>query len=240
MLAGDLGRSNMRRVPLMVLWLLGTLLGSSVLAGETLKHLRSNTGTQIAYDEFGDAQSASCLIVLHGSSGPDIPAYRDQAKYFGDQGFHVLMPHYFDATRGRSPNPENYQKWVSVIAEFAGECRRQVSTKKVFLLGFSLGSSVALAAGSQNVPVDAIADWYGSLPDAFFYQMKGMPPLLILHGERDVNIPIMNAQQLVKLCEMKHLECEHHFYPDQEHGFGGKALEDADRRTLAFFADHAR
>jgi carboxymethylenebutenolidase len=107
-------------------------------------------------------------------------------------------------------------------------------------LGFSLGSSVALAAGSQNIAVDAIADWYGSLPDEFSYQMKGMPPLLILHGERDSNIPVLNAQQLVKLCEMKHLTCEHHFYADQEHGFGGKALEDADRRTLAFFADRGK
>jgi len=50
-----------------------------------------------------------------------------------------------------------------------------------------------------------------------------MPPLLILHGERDANIPILNGQQLVKLCEMKQLRCDHHFYPDQAHGFSGKA-----------------
>jgi len=50
-----------------------------------------------------------------------------------------------------------------------------------------------------------------------------MPPLLILHGERDANIPILNDQQLVKLSEMKQLRCDHHFYPDQAHGFSGKA-----------------
>jgi dienelactone hydrolase len=88
-------------------------------------------------------------------------------------------------------------------------------------VGYSLGSSVALAAGSQDLSVDAIAEWYGSLPDEFFYQMNGMPPLLILHGERDSNIPITNAQQLVKLCEMKQLTCDHHFYSDQGHGFTG-------------------
>jgi dipeptidyl aminopeptidase/acylaminoacyl peptidase len=66
--------------------------------------------------------------------------------------------------------------------------------------------------------------------------MKSMPPLLILHGERDTNIPIINAQQLVKLCDIRQLRCDHHFYTDQGHGFYGTALEDADQRTLAFFA----
>lgn len=229
----------MRRFPLVVLWFLGTLAGSGLIAGETLKHLRSGAGAEIAYEEFGDSQSARCLVVLHGASGP-VEFYEDKAKYFGEQGFHVLTPHYFDATRGSSPSVENYRKWASVTADFVAECRRQGSTKNVYLLGFSLGSSVALAAGSQNAAVDAMADWYGSLPDDFFYSMKGMPPLLILHGERDTNIPVANAQQLVKLCELKQLQCEHHFYADQGHGFEGKALEDAERRTLAFFADHAK
>jgi dienelactone hydrolase len=238
--AGVVGKPDMPRVFLIVLWLLGTFFwGSGLLPGEASKHLRSGAGAEIAYDEFGDPQSARCLVLLHGASGP-VPFYRDHAKFFGKEGFHVLMPHYFDATRGQSPSPENYQKWASLTADFVAECRKQASTKAVFLIGFSLGSSVALAAGSQNVSVDAIADWYGSLPDEFFYQMKGMPPLLILHGERDSNIPIVNAEQLVKVCEMKHLECEHHFYADQEHGFGGKALEDAHQRTLTFFAGHAK
>lgn len=91
--------------------------------------------------------------------------------------------------------------------------------KKVVLVGYSLGVSVALAAGSQGAAVDGIAEWDGSLPDEFFYHMRGMPPLLILHGERDSNVPVVNAQQLIKLCEMKHLKCENQIYPDQGHGF---------------------
>ena len=218
--------------------LLSLFLLSSGLSGQAL-HLRSGGGKDIAYDEFGDLRSEKCLVVLHGSSGP-VPFYKDKAKFFGDQGFHVLMPHYFDATHGQSPSLENYQKWAALITDFVAECRKDSARKSVFLIGFSLGASVALAAGSQNVPVDAIADWYGSLPDEFFYKLQGMPPLLILHGELDSNIPIRNAQQLVRLCEMKHFECEHHFYADQEHGFTDKALEDADQRTLSFFARYSK
>lgn len=227
----------MRLYPLVLLHLLAAVALTGTTQCQT-KSLRSTSGAKVAYEEFGDSNSAACLIVLHGASGPSAPLYRDQAGFFGAHGFHVLLPHYFDATGSGSPTTENYQRWAQVVADFVSECRKESSTHGVFVVGYSLGSSVALAAGSQNLQVDAIAEWYGSLPDAFFYQMKGMPPLLILHGERDSNIPIMNGQQLVKLCEMKQLSCEHHFYPDQGHGFTGKALEDADKRTLTFFAQY--
>lgn len=217
------------------------LLASTALwvsaGGQTTKRLRSNSGVRVAYEEFGDANSTGCLIVLHGASGPSTLLYRDQARFFATKGFHVFLPHYFDATRSSSPNFENYQRWARLTAEFVSTCRKSPLTK-VFVVGYSLGSSVALAAGSQNLPVDAIAEWYGSLPDKFFYRMKGMPPLLILHGEQDSNIPITNARQLVKLCELKLLPCDHHFYSDQGHGFMGKALDDADQRTLSFFAQY--
>jgi dienelactone hydrolase len=109
---------------------------------------------------------------------------------------------------------------------------------KIYLVSYSLGASVALAAGSQRASVGAIADWYGSLPDSFFRSLKGMPPLLILHGQRDIIIPVSNARQLIRLCELAHFTCESHIYADEGHGFLGKALADADARTLAFFAKH--
>lgn len=65
-----------------------------------------------------------------------------------------------------------------------------------------------------------------------------MPPLLILHGELDRNIPVSSAQQLQKLCELKQLTCESHLYSDQGHGFSGAALQDARQRTLSFFAKY--
>ena len=95
---------------------------------------------------------------------------------------------------------------------------------------------MVLAAGAQNAPVEAVVDWYGSLPDAFFEQRKGMPPLLILHGQQDPIIPIVNAQQLVRLCDIEHYTCESHFYASEGHGFSGAPLKDADQRTLEFLA----
>ncbi|HEX3471219.1 MAG TPA: dienelactone hydrolase family protein [Silvibacterium sp.] len=192
----------------------------------------------VSYEVFEEASNGPIVILLHGASGPDVPLYRQQAQYFSTKGYTVLLLHFFDATGSSIPSGQNYNAWVDAVTGLVHECRTNPAwaTQKIALLGYSLGASVALAAGSQGVPVDAIADWYGSLPDEFFYRLKSMPPLLILHGKQDSNIPILNAQQLIRLCEIRHFNCENHIYPDQNHGFTGKALEDAEDRTTDFFS----
>jgi len=100
--------------------------------------------------------------------------------------------------------------------------------------------SVGLSAASQQIGLDAIAEWYGSLPDDYFYSLKGLPPLLILHGAQDTNIPVINAQQLIRVCQIERFNCLNHIYADQGHGVMGKALEDADDRTLESLAGAMR
>jgi carboxymethylenebutenolidase len=192
------------------------------------------------YETFGDPSSPATIIVLHGASGPSIPFYQEQATFFASHGYLVLFPHYFDATTDHSPSDANYRAWVQAVTDLLIDQRSSSENNKRHfgLLGMSMGSSVALAAGSQGLPVQAIADWYGALPDSFFYNFKSMAPLLILHGEHDRNIPATNARQLQRLCQLKDLTCDSHLYPDQDHGFTGAALQDAQQRTLAFFAKH--
>jgi carboxymethylenebutenolidase len=219
--------------------LCATLMSSLLSFGFTQQTERFKSGDkQVAYEVFKEASDGPVLIMLHGASGPEIPLYRQQADFFASKGYTVLLLHYFDATGSSAPSDKNYALWARAVSDLVRECRSnsQWSGRKIALLGFSLGASVALAAGSQRVPVNAIADWYGSLPDAFFEQRKGMPPLLILHGNQDQIIPMINAQQLIRLCEMEHHACESHFYADQGHGFTDTALKDADNRTLDFFS----
>ena len=209
--------------------------GAPPFASAESSRTLSTAQGMVRYDEAGAADAEACVVLLHGASGP-VSYYRQQATFFAAHGLLVLLPHYFDATRGTStPKTANYERWAGVVRYFVAECRSRPMTKRVFLLGYSLGASVALAAGSEGVPVDGIAEWYGSLPDDFFRKLKAMPPLLILHGERDANIPVVNGQQLVRLCGMLKVACEAHFYPDQGDGFDEKALADAEARTLKFF-----
>ena len=197
---------------------------------------------QVSYEVFGAKSAGPIIIMLHGVGGPGVPLYRNLAQTIASNNYTVLFLHYFDATDSFRASPENYIAWEKVVSDLVEECKKdpQRSGRKIAILGFSLGASVALAAGSQVVPVSAVAEWYGSLPDEFFYQLKGMPPLLILHGAQDGNIPIVNAKQLIQLCEMKHFTCENHIYSDQGHGFLPPAYDNAVKRTLNFFSRYMK
>ena len=198
-------------------------------------------GHQVTYETFASGRSTDpILILLPGSSGPDAPLYRSQATFFAAHDYTVLLLHFFDAAGSRTPSDSTYQAWAASLADLVHLCLTTgaFQGRPIYVVGYSLGASVALAAGSQQLEVAAIADWYGSLPDSFFYGLQGMPPMLILHGQQDENIPVLNAQQLIRLCDLKHFDCANHIFPDQGHGFADPALAEADRRTLAFFRAH--
>jgi dienelactone hydrolase len=208
--------------------------------GGSIVQTFQSAGRTIVYEIFDNATpDAPLLILLPGTSGPAAEFYRSQAAYFS-HNYKVFLLHYFDAASSHLPLDRNYEAWVRALEDLVRE--RSVSTSlnrpSIYVVGYSLGASIALAAGSQGLPVKAIAEWYGSLPDAFFYRFQTMPPLLILHGALDQNIPVINAAQLIRLCQMKSLTCADHVYADQSHGFSGAALEDAKRRTMAFFKEH--
>ncbi len=217
------------------------LVSSALGQASGTQHYQSG-GRAVAYDVFDAGAAAPLVILLPGTSGPETPYYRDRAGFLQSKGYTVYLLHYYDAWTSRQPSDASYAAWAKAVADLvsAAEQPGLRPPSKVALEGFSLGASVALAAGSQGAPVAAIAEWYGSLPDAFFHTLQGMPPLLILHGARDQNIPVINAQQLVRLCSMLKVPCENHIYPDQCHGFMGSGLADADQRTLLFLAEELK
>ena len=198
----------------------------------------TSSGKQVTYEVLGAEGSGPLVIMLHGASGPGVPWYREQAEFFAAHGYTVFFLHYFDAGRSWTASDQNYLVWEKAVSDLVGLAAQnpQWRGRKIGMIGFSLGASVVLSAGSQAVPVNAVAEWYGSLPDMFFMRRKGMPPLLILHGEQDPIIPVINGRQLAQLCQLEHYTCESHFYSGQGHGFQGIALDDARKRTLEFFA----
>ena len=191
-------------------------------------------GKGVAVEHFGAARNLPLVILLHGVGGPS-DFYREQAEFFAHQGYRVELPHYMDAGHGQAGTNENYAAWVGAVRQVM-DGSEQSHPPAVFIVGYSLGASVALAIGSQGKGPDAIVEFYGSLPDPYYHSLAGMPPLLVLHGERDTNIPVINAQQLLQLCVQSNFACESHLYPDEGHGFRPQAQHDAEQRTLRFLS----
>jgi dipeptidyl aminopeptidase/acylaminoacyl peptidase len=194
-------------------------------------------GKAISCPVYESQGAAATLIVLRGETPADITFSRQQANFFAGQGFRVLVPDYFSVTPNAAATVANYRRWAQAIEDIVADLRAQPlpQNKKIGLAGQGLGASVALIAASRRLEVQAIAEWSGLLPNQFFAQVQTMPPLLILHGELDEQVPIVNARQLVRLCQLKDFTCELQIYAGEGHLFSPPIANTANQRALAFY-----
>jgi dipeptidyl aminopeptidase/acylaminoacyl peptidase len=65
-----------------------------------------------------------------------------------------------------------------------------------------------------------------------------MPPVLILHGERDRLVSVDKARKLERALKAKNLAYEIKLYATQGHGFTGHEAQDAFERTFKFLDKH--
>jgi dienelactone hydrolase len=219
-------------------WLTTAALRAQTLPVEYATFMSHGKAVSCAVYDAHDA--AATIIFLRGASPSDLAFARMEARFFAEHAFRVLLPDYLTVTPNLEPTAANYRRWGQAVEDIVVDLRARPLPKarKIALVGQGLGASVALLAGSRKLGVEAIAEWSGLLPNQFFSQMQNLPPLLILHGEQDEQVPIVNARQLVRLCELKDFTCEAGLYPDEGHVFGSKAAESVNQRVLTFFRTH--
>jgi dienelactone hydrolase len=224
-----------RVIAFVLFWLVTAALRAQTLPVEDATFMSHGKAVSCAVYDAHDATAT--IIFLRGASPSDLAFARSEARFFAEHAFRVLLVDYLTVTPNLEPTATNYRRWGQAIEDIAVDLRSRPAprARKIALIGQGLGASVALLAGSHKLGVEAIAEWSGLLPNQFFSQVQTLPPLLILHGEQDKQVPIVNARQLVRLCELKDFTCEAGMYPDEGHLFGTKATESANQRILTFF-----
>ena len=165
------------------------------------------------------------VILLPGSGGWR-PDYLRFAKAFADSGFVALAIDYYAVTgRGdtRVEEIRNWPAWQATIRNAVTylEATPTVAGQPVALVGYSRGAMLALSVGASAPPTSAIVDFYGAgsdddPPDTL---IAHFPPLLILHGGADSNIPVDLAHRLYDRIHARGGDVEMHLYPTAEHGF---------------------
>jgi dienelactone hydrolase len=203
-----------------------------------------SSGKTVRVDEFRPLGSghAPLVLLLHGSAGPESGnfPYRTLAATLANRGWAVQIPHYFEVTKpNRNGSGEPYGIWIRALRDEIDGCRRRsdIDASKVVLIGFSLGASLVLAAVSDGLPVSAIVECAGSLPDVYFTRLRDLPPTLILHNRGDPVMPVSNAEQLIRLCDTRHYLCEAHFGSGAAHGLPAPESESVDR-IVQFISAH--
>ncbi len=209
------------------------------------------------------------IVLVHGADGLQVTMfnawYNTYARMLQQAGYDVFLIHYFDSTgsnggvgrmgtlrnrlqpgsardAGRMGIVRNFVPWVQTIKDAVTYVAQQpdIHANHIGLLGFSLGSSVALSLATRDPRIAAIAEFFGLLPPPAAATMTRMPPTLILHGDRDPLVPVQAAYSLEKLLKAKQVPYEMKIYTGQGHGFLGAAQADSLRRTRAFFDKYLR
>jgi carboxymethylenebutenolidase len=189
------------------------------------------------------------VIVLHGAGGPgDDPQsmLRERARELARDGYVALIPHFFDRTGTRFKNPyrnrEYFQVWMETIRDTVTYAATlpTVDRRRIGLLGFSLGAYVALSEAMFDTRVAAVVEYSGGLFGELASQLEAMPPTLIVHGEADRIVPVVEARRLAALFEVRQVRFEIAIYPGAGHGFADEDGKDAWQRTRKFLDRHLR
>jgi carboxymethylenebutenolidase len=184
------------------------------------------------------------VLALHGSGGMTSDGQGQFAQLLANQGFCVVVPHYFEPSGIRwASEPvirREFPNWMRIISAAMDHAAQHPSAdpNRIGLIGFSLGAYLALSLGVEEERIKAIVDFFGGMPDHFVERLDGMPPVLILHGEQDRIVPVTEAHKIANLLEQRKLPFEMKLYKGAGHGFSGMDMMDAGRRTYFFLKKH--
>jgi dienelactone hydrolase len=166
------------------------------------------------------------VILLTGSSGWK-PAYAETARSLCHSGFTALAVDYLHDTSYESSlesRTKQWPVWQATVRNAVSllQSDPSVSGGGIALVGYSLGAFLAVSLAASVPGVRAVVDFYGggsnddkTLAD----QVRGFPPLLILHGDSDRIVPVRHAHRLHDAVVTGGGIAEMHIYRGAGHGF---------------------
>jgi carboxymethylenebutenolidase len=176
------------------------------------------------------------VLVLHGAGGLDVgpQAYARQAVALAEVGIDAYLVRYF----GRGDRSCGcWEVWAETVAAvMTAILRRPEASGRVGLLGFSLGGAVAVT-GARDPRIAALVVFYGFVPNRQRARIDRLPPLLVLHGDADDDVPLSSGQDIVALARQLGGRAELVVYRGVGHRtstWGEAAATDAINRTVAF------
>jgi dienelactone hydrolase len=229
------------------LWAAG--LGLLLLAAGTapagaqpykIKHLTKefdSGGKKVRVEQFqpdGDRKWPAIILAPESGSFKVVgPVYRAIATRLAEDGYVLLIVHFFDRTGHDGVDPKQIQEkdfleWMAALEDGVKYTRGlpQVDKDRVGLLGFSLGAYLAVSvAADETIPVKALASYFGGVPGKLWPRLKKLPPTLIVHGTQDKLVSVAEAYALAGFCEHKGLTHECKIFDKEGHLFE-KTLKD--------------
>ncbi len=129
----------------------------------------------------------------------------------------------------RSAETTHYFTWLRVLSDAVAWASSypDVDKNQIGMLGHSLGAFLAVGAAAFDPRINRIVLFGGGLEPFLADKIKRMPPTLVCHGDKDGEVSIVEATQLVDFLEAHRWEVELIVYPEEEHTFSDSIAADA-------------
>lgn len=191
--------------------------------------LTASDGHELTAWEAGTPDAPHALVVVQEIFGVT-PYIRRVADRFAEQGFSVLAPALFDRVtpgvelghsqadierglelRSKIPLSATLADLEACVHHF----RRHAPERKVGIIGFCWGGTLAWDAATRTHDFAAAVAWYGG---GIAAQKNAVPhcPVQLHFGGEDPSIP----HQDVRAIRQEHPDVEMYVYDDAGHGFG--------------------
>jgi carboxymethylenebutenolidase len=202
-----------------------------------------------------DGQAHPALVAIQEFWGL-VPHIKDVAGRFAGEGFITLAPDLYHGETAVEPDEARklameldrdraVQEIVAAIRYLEG--LNQVQPKKIGVVGWCMGGSLAIATAASHLQgaeaLGAVVAFYGKPRDlSIISDIK--VPLLGLYGELDHGIPPEQVHKLEQALDENGVKHEIHIYQGAGHAFfndtrpqayNPSAAQDAWRRTLDWF-----
>lgn len=207
-------------------------------------------GRRIQVDKYATLESGKhpAILVLHGAGGTlvDGPAMRRVARQLAEAGNTAYLVHYFNRTGTMfgldAGMQKNFPAWLETVRDSIKFAQQDNGDRSpVGIYGYSLGGFLALAAASDNSAVGAVVEHAGGIWNGETELIKRMPPVLIIHGERDQRVPFQKyAQPLAALLRKRGTTFKTSDFPNEGHVFTAAAMAKARAEAVDFFCQHLR
>jgi carboxymethylenebutenolidase len=222
----------------------GAETGRPVVTGLSL----SSGGHRIRIDKYTISGSGKrpAILVLHGAGGTllDGPEMRRVARQLAQAGNPIYLVHYFNRTGTifglDAGMQKNFAAWLATVRDCIGFAQRDsADPSPVGIYGYSLGGFLALSAASDNPAVGAVVEHAGGAWNGKVELLKRMPPVLIVHGEKDQRVPFQKyAPPLVGVLRQRGATFKTRFFPEEGHVFTSGAMSKVRRDAAEFFRQH--
>lgn len=202
---------------------------------------RDKVNTEIFYPNSN--APAPVVILLHGSHPQRTDAYYDvMAQDLAMRGYLCLFPHYFERGRKDRGTRSQWTKTIGSVIDYA-EKMPNADISRIAIIGYSLGSFLALGYVPTDKRVGCLVAFYGGLSGCDLPSAsEHMPPTLLIHGMKDRTVPARRSLEAFKSLRETQKPVSVVIYPDVGHGFtlhkkgewDDSVSEDSWTRTLAF------